>query len=312
MLLCENTMDAMKLRITAGRVSVIIVLASVCSFAPQTVGQISEEISEEDRAEIEAFLERERGMAQDPMRRPPPMDDPSELDVAKRRRFLWDLGTARLDFGCFVSFDLLKEATDDIPQERRGKLLERWSTLLADDFRPTSPEVVQWYGQWLSYRGGSRLHLIVAEWSAGDFVVRASQLADSGRYVRILLRFPKRQSLEFHRMPTDFGGESWDWEFVSKTQLRAVLVDFFDLPYTANAAFRLNLRINRCTGADVFTGRFRSRQAPGRKVDQNTNAANGSSFAGVPERILITDSDPQYMCVSFDLQQTPQKELEEP
>lgn len=310
----------MKLRIVTGRLSVIIVISSVCSFAPQTVGQISDEISAEDRAEIEALQERERGMAQDPSgNRPPPPDDPAETDLAKRRRFIHELNHSRINFMCFQNPDMLKEATDDIPQEKKAMFLELCSTLLAERLVPTGQESIQWYANWADYGNpdaagnvGLTLRLIVAEWAVDGFIVRASQLVNAGRYVRIRLRFPKRQALEFHRMPADFDRHSSPWEFVSKTELRAMLVDFFDLPYTSNAAFRYFGRMRALTGADVFTANLRWPQGPGRKGDQNTNAANGSSFAGVPDRILITDSDPQYMCVSFDLQQTPQKERAEP
>lgn len=106
-------------------------------------------------------------------------------------------------------------------------------------------------------------------------------------------------------MPADFDRYSSDWEFVSKAELRAALVDFFDLSYPSDAPFRPRGRIQTCTGADVFTATFRPRQGPRGKADQNTNDTSGPPFAGVLERILITDSNPQYMCLSFDFQQAP-------
>lgn len=307
-------MDAMKLRIATGTLSVIIFIVSVCAFAPQTVGQISDQISEEDRLEIEARLERELGMAQDPSPRPPPPDDLNEPDVAKRKRFGWELGRKRLSFGCPLNIDLLKEATNDIPQERKANLLERFSTLLAHDLRPTNPEMVQWYGQWLSSRDGRRLHLIVAEWSVDDIVVRALQLADSDRYVRILVRFPKRPSLRFRRPSQSelSGDQLFRWEYVSKTGMRHFLVEMFGLPYDSGEEFDLHGYVTTCGGVDVFTGAIRPAWARARPADGEEVPQDRPKVWQLRNRILITDSDPQYVCVSFDLRESGKGETPQP
>jgi hypothetical protein len=251
----------------------------------------------------------DRKIAQDPSPRVPPPDDPGELDVAKRHRFRWELRHQRLGGFLFDMDELLRDAAGDVPEETKTRLLERWSSLLAADMKAAHTGVVRWYGQWVHYlpdpEGKLTLDLIVAEWSVRGVLVRASELADSPRYASIAFRLPKREGLRFRPRPPE--SEFTDvvdfmkWQFVSKTELPKVLTELFALPYQSDAEFGVHGHVETCAGVEVFAGEILGRRgADSRPIGIVSLPPDGTRWAA-PGRILITDSDPQYLCLSFDL-----------
>jgi len=255
-------------------------------------------------------------VAQDPAgRRPPPPDDPNERDVAKRRRFIHELNHQRINL-CFQYDDLLKEASNDIPGEKKASVLERWMAMIADDFKPASPEAVRWYANWADYGNpdaagnvGLTIRGIVGEWVGRGSVIRASQLADSDRYVFFRISFPKRPGLQFNPRPPQSEFRDLDkyfrWDFVPKAEVRKLLLEHFSLPYESDMDLPLHGQVDKCAGVDVFTGRI-DRPPPADADPEGVPAAEDKLWAGpAPDRILITDSDPQYVCLSFDLSEPP-------
>lgn len=298
----------MKLRIATDKVSTIILISSVCFVAPPTVGQITDETSEEYRALIEAIEERDRGRATNPSPPPLPPYDPNEPDVAKRRRFVSELHRHRLGF-CFKNLENSRNPADaDIPDDAKAHLLEQCTTMLADQMKPANPDAVRWYGRWNNYltpdaAGNTlRLDLIVAEWSIGDFVLRASQPPNSERYMSFGFRFPKRPSVWFRRpSPSLSEKELTRWQSVPKTQVRQLLVEVFGTPYDSDEDFRLRGHVEACAGVDVYTGKIRRMPGSSPLQDAQEGHEDFPEAWQRPYRILMTDSDPQYLCVGFDL-----------
>lgn len=295
-------MDAMNRSIARRGATFLVLIGSTLFLEARSVAQVSDQASAEDRAKIEAFLKSSEGVASDPTAVPPPPDDPNERDLAKRKRFLWELGRGRIG-GALLDMGSLKPASDAVTKEEKTRLLTRWSTLLANKLRPVREEEVRWYGLWVHSRDGARLNWIVAEWSAAGFLVRASASPDNHRYVPLLIRFPNRADLQFRARPpdTDTGDTSLDrsdWEYVPTTGVRRAVGDLFVVPNGLTADFRVRGQSRNCAGVEVFTAEIALPNAGG--VDQvQTSLAPESILA----RILITDSDPQYLCLTFDLSQ---------
>jgi hypothetical protein len=250
----------------------------------------------------------ERLYATNPNDKGPPADDPNEPDVAKRPRFLWTLGRQRLPLGgsgirsleSLHNYERWKDTP--IPEERKQALLRIATTVLLSDFHPPDDlDSVRWYGMWTSvaHRDAdenlisweSKLSWVRADWEVGDYTIRAGG--------GITIRLPKRSELAFRPEPPDF--EGYDWEFLSKSALWNVLSEFFVLPFDSVEDFGLRGHLKHLAGVDVFVGEIRPpafvlRDGKPVRVREEDILWTTKPY---PRRILITDSDPQYLCVGF-------------
>lgn len=239
--------------------------------------------------------------AQNPNDKGPPSDDPNEPDVGKRPRFLWKLGRQRLQpFNSAIrALDAIpgyaRSNDRSIPNDRKQAILESAKELLAPKLYPEDGTSVRWYGMWTSSlrhdaegrfvaKEPEKLSWVLAQWDVGAYQIR------TGRGLRV--RFPKRADLRFLPRPPDFKGRYDEWDFVSVEGLRKVLGEFFAIPFEQYDGFRVRGDIKTLAGVDVFVGTFWFRSGP-------QDSANGSPSWKGPHRILITDSDPQYVCVVF-------------
>lgn len=254
--------------------------------------------------------------ATDPNPRPPPPDDPNETDIAKRGRFRWALSRARVGGG-FPSPELFKEAKDAIPENEQRDLIRLTSGLLDNGLHPLASQSIQWLALWADYgnpdaagRVGLTMTAICAEWSIGKVTVRVDRSRDPlpSNRIHLRLRFPKRPSFVFRPRPdqSTFGDnldDYWRWEYFSKTELRKVLVEFFNLPYQSDDDFDVRGHIDHIDGVMVYTGQI----GPPRWLAYGPIDRPHLTEWDGPQRILITDSDPQYICLSFKL---PDKKVE--
>ena len=266
----------------------------------------------------------ERQYATDPNAKGPPPDDRNEPDVGKRPRFLWELGRQRLPFTGTLqpleslhNYDRWKD--EPIPKERKQSLLRIATTVLLSDFHPSDLDAVRWHGSWdsiivydsngefVAREPGLKLSWLRAEWSIGSYTIRAGG--------GITIRLPKRSELVFRPRLMENAPEGavdpetgevddltwYNWQYMSKTGVRKVLSDFFEIPFDSDDDFDLKGYIENCAGVAVFTGKI---GPPGTLAEFGTITAKEEDSPEwktkpYPRRILITDSDPQYICVSF-------------
>lgn len=292
-------LDGSKLKGTYSAIVCLLVVLTLCDTYAQDSGM---------RGPMGEIPGHDPTVAQDPLgSRPPPADDPNEPDVGKRPRFLWELGQQRIPLasGTIIAMELFRnyEQWKDrrIPDERKQQILTDAQRLLQADFLPQTQELVRWYGMWGSVpvfdasqnivSRKSSLNWALAEWDVGDYQIR------TGSGLRI--RLPRRPELEFRPMPSGFKGSSRDWDYVSNEGLRTVLDEFLAIPFDEYDEFWVRGYIESLAGVDVFVGKFGLRNVPKEPDDVARSEPLGSW--GRTHRILITDSDPQYLCVSFDL-----------
>lgn len=234
---------------------------------------------------------------------PPPPDDPNERDVAKRDLFLSVINRHRVCFGCCTwRVDRLSEAGDDVSPDAKEKFLETWLSLVTSELRAPHEEAIKWYGQWVHADEGPKLLQIVAEWGVADYLVRFSQLADSDRYCSVTVRSPRRPGLEFHRKPAALDkAQHPAWESVPRAQLSGLLAELISLDREKVELLGSHGRITGGAGVEVFTGTFDWQNLASSAPAQDLDPVTGVLATPMPERILITNSDPQYVCIRFDL-----------
>jgi hypothetical protein len=238
-------------------------------------------------------------IATNPFAEPPPPDDPNEPDPAKRKNFLWWLGRKRLPGNCLWNVDsLTSEAARDIPKETKTQAMENWLTLLNDDLMPPSEEEINWYGTWVSSPRGLQLYVIVGEWTTDGYLIRFSQLVDSDRYCSATVRAARRPTLQFRRRPPnlDARGDA-KWDTVPQKQVKDVLNEITGREIKAAESRGY---ITGSMDIPVFTGTFHWPSAAG-PVNDETPAGAAVPEYPRPNHILITDSDPQYVCVRFEM-----------
>lgn len=250
-----------------------------------------------------AFQERNDPIATNPFPSPlPPPDDTNEPDVAKRNLFLWELNRQRVCFYCMWRVDgLTPEAQRDIPDGKKTQLMEKWHSLLADELLPTTADSIEWYGTWAIGRDGPELGLIVAQWRANGYLVRFKQVADVDWSCSVTVRSPRRQRLEFRATPPNIEEPEYSmWESVPRVQMDQLLGELMTLDREKVQRLRMHGRMTGGAGVRAFSGTFRWLS------ELNTTTGEDGDVAAVPEgarpeRIFITDSDPQYVCIQFDL-----------
>jgi len=241
-------------------------------------------------------------MAQDPLgRRPPPPDDPSESDIAKQRRFIWAIHAARIG-GAFQYPELLSAADERLSEKERKDLLERSRVLLGADSKCPNPDLVKWRVQWLDSRDGPYIRLVVAEWTVGVRTVRISALRNSS-YVSALIGLPQYLGLHVRQRPPQEEFENYDdyenWQYISKSELRKSLADIFGLEYPSDKDLNLRGYVEVCADVPVFTGHIDPPPSNNRPVIAPNDRRKPAEWAN----LLITDSDPQYICLGVPIPQ---------
>jgi len=238
---------------------------------------------------------------------PPPPDDPGERDLAKRPRFMWRLQSSR-EAGCFPAPELFKPGDDDVPAQEKFELLR-----LVEEITPRlTPRIrsdVEWYVHWGTYASlreteglERRLEATVAEWDVGPLRVRVSRARAPlpTQYVGFRIRMPRSPSLELHDRPVGTERDRPDvgarWEYVPKAELHEAMRSIFGIGDELLVEFTGEGELMNIEGVDVLVGKHRRPRGNGEIDEVNRPVARLVSHS-----LLITDSDPQYICMSFDV-----------
>lgn len=283
------------------------IIASVCVLAAAGVGNAQ---SRDARGPMGEIPRQDPTVARDPLasRHRPPPDDPGEKDLSKRKRFIWEIGQARI--GWFSPPELFKPAKNEIPEGEMQDLLADAAFLLPNHLHAPNDSSVQWY----AYRGTyakpdapdgveQRLETIQAEWAVNDYVIVVSRNVASDRTVDLVsfrIRLPKRPQLEFFDRPErlNHGQEGYrDWEFVSRVELVRLTNEFFGSPRRFVNAIERQGQLSLIDGVRVYA----AGEGPILPGDVERKQAE---CPGCPTlvRIMVTDSDPQYFGGTFELQ----------
>lgn len=148
---------------------------------------------------------------------------------------------------------------------------------------------------------------IQVEWRIGDIDVlpRVRCEGKPPRKAVIRLRLYGSERLELRPRPPDFrpGGDRMNerWDFFGRAAFHALLVKVFHLPFETPGGFLVGGRDTKYEGVRVFHGTIRSRDWESHR--RGPNAPRNPQHWWDEMRLLVTDSDPQYFCVSVVLRE---------
>jgi hypothetical protein len=214
-------------------------------------------------------------------------------DVANRPCFVKLLNRKRISLG-FHSPNASKISQDKFPSRYREELFGLANGVLLPQWMPQEMDKVHWYA--IGYYGSTEFrpgNVVLGTWAVENIEFQISALS-------IRVRLPKRSALEFRPEPVRTLEEldkNLGWDFVSKAGLRDVLAEFFAIPFDQYDDFWVRGYLTGATDVPVFVGKFGLRKGSG-NPDEEPADVDTKSWKG-PHRILITDSDPQYLCVGF-------------
>lgn len=224
-------------------------------------------------------------------------DNPDEQNPAKRRAFISGLNRKRVNSGCFHHAELLQESPESIPETEKRDLLQKCSAVLPR-LSPTNEQPVRWLAD-LANKDTNRQFLswVVAEWTIGDLTLWASR-SPGAKFIRILISMPPSRRVNVENIgagETTRGKEELKLTEI-QDRVRELLGRSHDAP-----DFMIRGEQVVSDGIAVFVGRLdRDKQV---KVDGSEDSGSAGRSSITPSRILITDSDPQYLCLTFDLSQ---------
>jgi len=290
--------------------SAALVAFSAALLALTLDGVCAEPVVYESVASVGAAIQNEERT--DPVakpsstRRASPPEDPNERDVAKRPNFVRELNEHRLNFGCFLDDRVLRTADERLAIAERARFLETCTKALNPDLRPEDPGLVIWLQRNLYPPEQGAVDWVVAEWRVHSLRIRASGYPGSDTF-RVLVSIPSGHELSSvfpdHEPGANDATIGEDRGAMSHDVVASLLGPLTSAEAPLDGVRYTNACDRSCDGVHVRTFNVSRTLRHSGDAEESNNAAASERRDLVPTRLLVTDSDPQYVCLLFDQSQ---------
>lgn len=222
-------------------------------------------------------------------------------DVAKRPRFVVALGRARVNFGVFCGNSDPDLPGDRLSKDERTEFQYFLETVISEDSLPADWDSVTHSAY--SSRGTGEPWIQVIDWETSLGRVMASRVREAKTFtVRLRVAPQSRLVIRTAPPPEDRFADPYNTrgeKFFDRAALHELLVGVFGFPFEDPNAYAIRGNLRVFEGVPVFFGTIAA------------SAKANSGTTGVPPekpkpawyrkvRVLITDSDPQYVGVVID------------
>lgn len=232
-----------------------------------------------------------------------PVEDLNEPDVAKRTSFVQELSERRQNFGCFLSDTVLRKADDRLSKAERDDLINACSEVVSPDLLPEDSESVIWWQRNLYPPDTAAVDWVVGEWTVRNRTIRVSRHPGADIF-RVLMSLPGSDLLgaAFADRPAEAndGQVNKASRIVSRENIHLFLNGITTADLEFEGVRLVDTTTAACAGVDVHALKI-IRPAQGMQHGGDTGAVQAPASSGTyPTRLLIVDSDPQYVCLLFD------------
>ncbi len=214
-------------------------------------------------------------------------------DVARRPRFVTALSRARVSYGVFLGVRDPDLPGDRIPKDEQAQFNGFLERVLSDEFLPTSWDPAQRSAYSAYIPGDARIEVVSWKTPFGDVRVSRSRKTDAVK-VRLRVADAHRLVVRSRRGPLPdvisiVKERDQKSVFFETEALHRLLTGVFRVPFDTEGDYHIQGRIREFEGVRVFVGRVSA---------NHWSTTDPHWYDNL--RLLVTDSDPQYVGVSID------------
>jgi hypothetical protein len=226
-------------------------------------------------------------------------------DVGNRPRFRQAIGRQRMLGVGFDFIDLLPTVPElvlsrnALPDEMIGRAEDWIKIVLAPTKHPVTDDAVQWVG-FKSYPRSTDLNHFVGRWTDDRSIILVDTTPEVSKLTFTLKVRGDDRLVIRHRPPVTATEDYFGWQYLDNGPVLRMLSTTFRFPFETVDDFVIEPGSSGdYDGVYVFSGRVHSKY----RADEHfaTVPADESKLRWYDDVILfITDSDPQYFCVTVD------------
>jgi hypothetical protein len=231
-------------------------------------------------------------------------DADSNADVALRpcfRNAVRVLGYLRAGFPFYAPAPPNAVSESEIAPALMDAMEAEWKVLTGERFLPEGRQAVTWRETRLS--GAQGQNPLAAKWvgNGREIVVNGGA---GHSFLRATLRFSGNERVTFAVLPKaqtiSYTPQTWPQDVVDKPRLLDILTTYFHFPFENTEDFFILGNGNVVEGVRVFGGSVHSKEAWAGTPAAERRKVSEFRWYDDEVRLFITDSDPQYFCVTVD------------